>query len=447
MKLIVVTDRKGSEVKVISDNATAAIIKRTMQSIDWTTKHKVLLEKGSRQWIAVGGNIDDGGLAASFTDKSLNYYMDKAPSSIEHMTQILLSYYNEDGKFKNENNFTLSNDSSVWLTKIGDWIAPKFIGIEMVLSLLFAIGIIFRTTDNFPSDFIIFPTLPLLALLYFLMARTIPDDEYLGRFELFIYKMVMLSFIPASIGILFRSQNIEGYGSLLGAGSFSLIICLFLIFYSKSKNPQSKIFDARFITRIILITSIGLFLLFAPRKVLLKYNLINEVQTETGTENKPEDKSELVIPESEIEFTYKVSDNMPQVLEHVLNRIQDTTALWNDSNIQAVDRLFVGVHRRLLTFQKKDNGVLISGVFETSSHPDLEVKAINKSDSIIFIVTEIHTNDNTSHAHSMARFDIFWKTITQQDSKIDVEFRIQTVKTFNNMDSLNLYLKKSNSSL
>jgi len=59
----------------------------------------------------VGGNLKDDGLSATYGKNTEQFVIDKAPTSINQLTEILLSYFNNDGKFNKKYKFTGENNS------------------------------------------------------------------------------------------------------------------------------------------------------------------------------------------------------------------------------------------------------------------------------------------------------------------------------------------------
>lgn len=104
MKLTVISDY-GENEKTISDSATIEQVKSTMLSLDWKEFHQVVLEQKDGNWIEVGGNIGDDGLSSMYEENGNQFVINRPPSSVEHMTKILLSYLRGDNKFREDNKF------------------------------------------------------------------------------------------------------------------------------------------------------------------------------------------------------------------------------------------------------------------------------------------------------------------------------------------------------
>lgn len=104
MELMVLSNYGGEEKK-ISDSTSIIQIKNTMNELDWNNFHQVILSTDNSNWIEVGGNLNEDGLSSMYEENGKQFIINEPPSSVEHMTEILISYFNRDGKFKKENKF------------------------------------------------------------------------------------------------------------------------------------------------------------------------------------------------------------------------------------------------------------------------------------------------------------------------------------------------------
>ncbi|WP_299211812.1 hypothetical protein [uncultured Aquimarina sp.] len=104
MELMVLSNY-GVEEKIVSKSTTSEQIKETMSGINWNNFHQVVLSTDNSNWIEVGGNLNEDGLSSMYEENGQQFIINKPPSSIEHMTDILLSYFYGDGRFKRENKF------------------------------------------------------------------------------------------------------------------------------------------------------------------------------------------------------------------------------------------------------------------------------------------------------------------------------------------------------
>ena len=111
MELLVLSDY-GSRENLKKKNPSESDILETMSSIDWNLFHQVCLSKNDYDWIEVGGNLKEDGLSAMYEKNNEQFVIDKAPSSINQLTEILLSYFNNDGKFNKKYEFTGENNNS-----------------------------------------------------------------------------------------------------------------------------------------------------------------------------------------------------------------------------------------------------------------------------------------------------------------------------------------------
>lgn len=76
-----------------------------MSALNWVDFHQVVLEQNNGDWLEVGGNLADDGLSAMYEEDGQQYVIDQAPTSVDHMMAILLSYQARDGKFRTDNKF------------------------------------------------------------------------------------------------------------------------------------------------------------------------------------------------------------------------------------------------------------------------------------------------------------------------------------------------------
>ncbi len=104
MELMVLSNY-GAEEKIISDSTTVEEIKKTMNELNWSDFHQVVLSTNNNNWIEVGGNLNEDGLSSMYEENGKQFVISEPPSSVKHMTEILISYFNGDGKFKIENRF------------------------------------------------------------------------------------------------------------------------------------------------------------------------------------------------------------------------------------------------------------------------------------------------------------------------------------------------------
>ena len=111
MELLVLSDY-GSKENLKKENPSESDIIDAMNSIDWNLFHQVCLSKNDYDWIEVGGNLNEDGLSSMYEKNNEQFVIDKAPTSINQLTEILLSYFNNDGKFNKKYKFTGENNNS-----------------------------------------------------------------------------------------------------------------------------------------------------------------------------------------------------------------------------------------------------------------------------------------------------------------------------------------------
>lgn len=103
----------GSKEIMNQKNISIQLIKESMNRLDWNNYHQVILSKNENDWIEVGGNLTIDGLSCMYEENNEQFVIDIAPTTVEQMIDILLSYYNGDEKFKVKYKFTGEKESTV----------------------------------------------------------------------------------------------------------------------------------------------------------------------------------------------------------------------------------------------------------------------------------------------------------------------------------------------
>lgn len=111
MELLVLSDY-GAKENLKKKNPSKTDIIETMNSIDWNLFHQVCLSKNDYDWIEVGGSLQEDGLSAMYEINNEQFVIDKAPTSINQLTEMLISYFNNDNKFNKKYKFTGENNNS-----------------------------------------------------------------------------------------------------------------------------------------------------------------------------------------------------------------------------------------------------------------------------------------------------------------------------------------------
>ena len=102
---LVVTYEYGEKTKIISEKATAEIVKSTMKSINWNEFHIVQLEDengGGYKALDVGGSLIDDGLASGLVTDDDHILMVNPPETVEEMTEILLDFLDGEDIWRNK---------------------------------------------------------------------------------------------------------------------------------------------------------------------------------------------------------------------------------------------------------------------------------------------------------------------------------------------------------
>ncbi len=102
---LVVTYNYGEETKIITEKATAEIIKSTMESINWNEFHIVQLEdKNADRYkgLDVGGSLGDDGLASGLVTDDDHILLVKPLETVDQMTEILLDFLEGEDIWRNK---------------------------------------------------------------------------------------------------------------------------------------------------------------------------------------------------------------------------------------------------------------------------------------------------------------------------------------------------------
>lgn len=111
IELLVLTDYGATEV-LKQKGVSIEIVKEIMMGLDWDKFHQVVLSRSKQDWIEVGGNLGEDGLAAVYQEKVEIFVTDEAPASVEQMIDIVVSYIKDDGVFKAKYKFSGESDTS-----------------------------------------------------------------------------------------------------------------------------------------------------------------------------------------------------------------------------------------------------------------------------------------------------------------------------------------------
>tara|TARA_R110002073_G_scaffold269599_1_gene432761 strand:+ start:594 stop:1058 length:465 start_codon:yes stop_codon:yes gene_type:complete len=104
LKLIITYDY-GEKTEIITEKATAEIIKSTMKSIDWNEFHIVQLEDKNAvgyKALDVGGSLGDDGLASGLVTDDDHILLIKPLETVDQMTQILLDFLKGEEIWRNK---------------------------------------------------------------------------------------------------------------------------------------------------------------------------------------------------------------------------------------------------------------------------------------------------------------------------------------------------------
>jgi hypothetical protein len=163
---------------------------------------------------------------------------------------------------------------------MGNWIAARLDKYEAVIFLVLIFALIIKTTTEIPINFLIVLVLMAMAIMYFFSGFSNINFDYAGGLDIFFHKLASWGCSIGIIGILFRLQSWASYDLLIWIGCATMIIILPFIVYRKSKNEELKLFNSRYILRIVLICIVGFFFAYAPNDVLVKSKIITQPNIE-----------------------------------------------------------------------------------------------------------------------------------------------------------------------
>jgi len=158
--------------------------------------------------------------------------------------------------------------------KLGTWVASRIEKIETILFLVFVASMCIKVFTDIPVNAFVILSLVALALAYFFNAFAIINEGNVNPFDVFLNKLVNLTCAVGLVGVLFRLQNLFNYEMMLFVGCGLLAIALPVIIYRKSKEGALKLFNARYLIRMLLICAIGFMLAFSPNEVLVNNKVI-----------------------------------------------------------------------------------------------------------------------------------------------------------------------------
>jgi hypothetical protein len=165
-------------------------------------------------------------------------------------------------------------------TKMGNWIAARLDKYEAFIFLILIFSLIVRTTTEISINILIVLTLMTMAVMYFFSGFANINFDYAGGLDIFFHKLASWGCSIGIIGILFRLQSWASYDLLIWIGCATMIIILPFIVYRKSKNEELKLFNSRYILRIVLICFVGFLLAYTPNDVLVKSKIITQPNIE-----------------------------------------------------------------------------------------------------------------------------------------------------------------------
>lgn len=157
---------------------------------------------------------------------------------------------------------------------MGNWVATRLDKYEVVIFIILIFALIVKTTTDIPVNIFIVLSLMTMAIMYFFSAFANINFEHAGGLDIFFYKLTSWGCSIGIIGILFKLQNWANYQMMILIGCIVLVIILPVILYRKSKNEELKLFNSRYVLRVVLICIIAFLLSVAPNDVLVRSRII-----------------------------------------------------------------------------------------------------------------------------------------------------------------------------
>lgn len=99
MKLFLTKGWTASQ-ELVSEIASEEDISGLLNSLDWLDFNSVTLEKDSKNWMGVSGNLVRDGLAIVFEENGVQHVSDNAPKTIEELEKALKLFLKNDPEFK-----------------------------------------------------------------------------------------------------------------------------------------------------------------------------------------------------------------------------------------------------------------------------------------------------------------------------------------------------------
>jgi hypothetical protein len=105
MELSVISNY-GQTMEIIAEEATPALVRQTMRSLDWHGFHQVILTKADGDWLEVGGSLAPGdGLSVMYEERGEQFVIEDPPETVEEMTAFLLDYLAGSGQWRGRANW------------------------------------------------------------------------------------------------------------------------------------------------------------------------------------------------------------------------------------------------------------------------------------------------------------------------------------------------------
>ena len=95
------------EERIVSEQATPELVIETVDYLDWSGFHQVVLERPNGDWLDVGGSLDPSdGLSIMYEESGAQRVVATAPDTIAVLKDALLGYLSGTDDWKQSHAWT-----------------------------------------------------------------------------------------------------------------------------------------------------------------------------------------------------------------------------------------------------------------------------------------------------------------------------------------------------
>jgi len=149
------------------------------------------------------------------------------------------------------------------LIKPGNWVSNMLLKYDLVIIMIILSALILKVLEIPASEVILILVLSMIALIYFLSAFAVPEDNEITSIDRFVIKLAGWGSAISIMGILFRFQHFPNSENVLEIAFIPLAGGLAYMVLQKVKFPEIEKFDKLFMIRVfILLLVVGSLLFF-----------------------------------------------------------------------------------------------------------------------------------------------------------------------------------------